>query len=150
MHFQSVLRYIDALVSMYIEINGITSYRIAYKENIDISYKLNIPPSSVYIYKDFKNIYTYSISNKYMYKIPNIKCYVRNIKKKIHIKKYIKHSSLMYIVYVLYIKNIYFYINTGFIYFLFIYIYIKVFYLSIILFIYIYTADQKFRINRIF
>ncbi len=30
---------------LYIDINVIASYRIAYKENIDISYKLDIPPS---------------------------------------------------------------------------------------------------------
>ncbi len=30
---------------LYIDINGIASYRIAYKEYIDISYKLDIPPS---------------------------------------------------------------------------------------------------------
>ncbi len=30
---------------LYIDINGIASYRITYKEYIDISYKLDIPPS---------------------------------------------------------------------------------------------------------
>ncbi len=30
---------------LYIDINGIASYRIGYKEYIDISYKLDIPPS---------------------------------------------------------------------------------------------------------
>ncbi len=30
---------------LYIDINGIASYRISYKKYIDISYKLDIPPS---------------------------------------------------------------------------------------------------------
>ncbi len=32
---------------LYIDINGIASYRIAYKEYIDVSYKLDIPPSPI-------------------------------------------------------------------------------------------------------
>ncbi len=43
-----VLRYIFRCAHfkrLYIDINGIALYRIAYKEYIDISYKLDIPPS---------------------------------------------------------------------------------------------------------
>ncbi len=29
----------------YIDVNGIAPYRIAYKDYVDVSYKLNIPPS---------------------------------------------------------------------------------------------------------
>ncbi len=46
MHFlrsSSVCVLVHTRIKLYI--NGITSYRIAYKKYIDISYKLDIPPS---------------------------------------------------------------------------------------------------------
>ncbi len=48
LHSSSVCVYILQMrlyQTMYIDINSIASYRIAYKENIDISYKLDILPS---------------------------------------------------------------------------------------------------------